>query len=266
MSKFEDRLWRELVRKHGAELSQMTRPADRRARRARPRLLAGTSVVLAVAVAAMALVLSAASSPTAFAVNRNADGTYTISLQKLAAIHGANAKLAALGIRAKLVEVSQGCAVKALPPSAVHAMALARSKAGRPAPPVATARLDPRKIPPGKTQVIPAFRVAGTVHVQAGHLMRVAPPKCFSTDAVPPCVVPPMSVLRNGRGKQLTPAEAKKRAVQALARFRVAASRHHGKITSSTRIQIPAPRAGRTTVPPAAAAWAVGCRGPAGKR
>src|SRR5690242_13609024 len=101
MGKFEDRLWREVVRRHGADLAQMTRPPAKRARRAGPRLLAGTSVALAAAVAAVALVLSAASSPPAFAVSRNADGTYTVTLQRFAAIHGANAKLAGLGIRAR---------------------------------------------------------------------------------------------------------------------------------------------------------------------
>ena len=108
MSKFEDRLWRDLVRKHGADLAQMTRPAAKPPRRARPRLLAGTSIGLAVAGTAAALVLSAASSPPAFAVNRNSDGTWTVSIQKLAAVHGANADLAALGIRARLVVVTAG--------------------------------------------------------------------------------------------------------------------------------------------------------------
>ena len=150
MSKFEDRLWRDLVRKHGADLAQMTRPAAKPPRRARPRLLAGTSIGLAVAGTAAALVLSAASSPPAFAVSRNSDGTWTVSIQKLAAVHGANAKLAALGIRARLVVVAQACTVKALPPAAVQAMQLAKAGSGRAAPQVAVAKLDPRKIPPGK--------------------------------------------------------------------------------------------------------------------
>ena len=154
MSKFEDRLWRELVRRHGADLAQMTRPAAKRARRARPRLLAGTSLALAGVVAALALVLSAASSPPAFAVSRNPDGTVTVTIHQITAIPRANARLAGLGIRARLVEVAPGCTVKALPPAAVAAMKLATSMAGSAAPQVAIARLDPRKIPAGKWQVI----------------------------------------------------------------------------------------------------------------
>ena len=211
MSKFEDRLWRDLVRKHGADLAQMERPAAKPPRRARPRLLAGTSIGLAVAGTAAALVLSAASSPPAFAVNRNSDGTWTVSIQKLAAVHGANAKLAALGIRARLVVVTQGCTVKALPPAAVQAMQLAKGGSGRAAPQVAVARLDPTKIPPGRIQVIPAYRVNGTVRVEKGHLIQGQVPVCFSTVAPPPCQARPLTVLRNGHLTHLTPSEAKKR-------------------------------------------------------
>jgi uncharacterized membrane protein YgcG len=267
MSKFEDRLWRELVRKHGADLAQTTRPAAKPARRPRPRLLAGTSVALAVAVATVALVLSAASSPPAFAVSRNADGTYTVTIQKLAAIHGANARLAALGIRARLVVVTQGCTVKALPPAAVHAMRLAQSAAGKEAPQAVIARLDPRKIPPGNWQVIPTYRVGRTVHLEKAHLMQGQAPACISTAVAPPCEVPPMTVPRNGHLIQLTPAEAKKGAEAALSIYRAAVSRRPnssgnsgtsgnsgnsgsgGDSGTSTRIQVPAP----------AATWVVGC-------
>jgi hypothetical protein len=273
MGKFEDRLWREVVRRHGADLAQTTRPPTKRTRRAGPRLLAGTSVALAAAVTAVALLLSAASSPPAFAVNRNADGTYTVTLQQFAAIHGANAKLASLGIRARLVEFTTGCTVKALPPAAVHAMRLAQSVAGRAAPQTATARLDPRKIPPGKWQVIPAYRVRGTVQVEKPHLIQGQAPACISTVVAPPCHVRPMTVLRNGHLTQLTPAEARKRAAQALATFRAAVRGRHstsadsgnsgnsgnsgtsnnsgtsGNSGASTGVQVPAP----------ATTWVVGC-------
>ena len=263
MGKFEDRLWRELVRRHGPDLAQMTRPAAKRARRARPRVVAGTSFALAGVLAVLALVLSAASSPSAFAVSRNADGTVTVTLQQIAAIYKANAKLAALGIRARLVEVAPGCTVKALPPGAVAAMRLAESAAGHPAPQVAIAQFDPRKIPPGKWQVIPTYRVAGTVHVEKGHLMQGQAPACFSTIVAPPCQVRSMTVLRNGHLTQLTAAEAEKRAARALS-TRSAVSRRHttstdsgnssnsgnsGNSGTSTGIQVPVP----------AATWVVGC-------
>ncbi|MFZ0976358.1 MAG: hypothetical protein WAN22_29315 [Solirubrobacteraceae bacterium] len=264
MGKFEDRLWRDLVRKHGADLAQMTRPA-KHARRARPRLLAGTSIGLAVAGTAAALVLSAASSPPAFAVSRNSDGTWTVSIQKLAAVHGANAKLAALGIRARLVVVTQGCTVKALPPTAVQAMQLARTVASAPKQQVAVAKLDPTKIPPGKWQVIPAYRINGTVHVEKGNLIQGQAPTCFSTVPAPPCQARPLTVLRNGHLTHLTPSEAKKRAVQALAAFSAAAhdrssdagnsgnSGNSGSGNSGTSTST------ATQAPLPAATWVVGC-------
>ncbi|MGH2892467.1 MAG: hypothetical protein ACRDPM_04250, partial [Solirubrobacteraceae bacterium] len=172
--------------------------------------------------------------------------------------------------------------VKALPPWAVHAMKLAQSMAGKAAPQIAVTRLDPSKIPPGKTQVIPAYRVAGRVQVDKGHLIQGQVPACISTIVAPPCQVRPMTVMRNGHLTQLTPAEAKKRAAQALATFRAAVSRGHSKSAdagnsgnsgdtgdsgkggnsgnsgtsgnsgnsgASTGIQVPAP----------AATWVVGC-------
>jgi hypothetical protein len=265
MSKFEDRLWRDLVRKHGADLAQMTRPAAKQARRTRPRLLAGTSIGLAVAGTVAALVLSAASSPPAFAVSRNSDGTWTVSIQKLTGVHGANAKLAALGIRARLVVVTQGCTVKALPPTAVQAMQLARTVASAPKQQVAVAKLDPTKIPPGNWQVIPAYRVNGTVHVEKGNLIQGHAPTCFSTVPAPPCQPRPLTVLRNGHLTHLTPSEAKKRAVQALAAFRAAVHERssdagnsgnsgnsgsgNSGTSTSTAAQAPLP----------AATWVVGC-------
>ena len=217
MSKFEDRLWRDLVRKHGADLAQMERPAAKPRRRARPRLLAGTSIGLAVAGTAAALVLSAASSPPAFAVSRNSDGTVTVILQKLAAIHGANAKLAALGIRARVVVVSTGCTVKALAPADVHAMQLARTMAGRAASQAAISRFDPKTIPPGKIQVIPAYRVANTVHVATAQLIQGRVPVCISTVVAPACQT--NTLLGAAR---LTPAPGDyhaKLAAEALKRF-----------------------------------------------
>ena len=268
MSKFEDRLWRDLVRKHGADLAQMTRPAPKNARRGRPRLLAGTSIGLAVAGTAAVLVLSAASSPPAFAVNRNSDGTVTVSLQKLEAIHGANAKLAALGIRARLVVVTQGCKVKALPPTAVQAMQLARTVASAPKQQVAVAKLDPTKIPPGKWQVIPAYRVNGTVHVEKGNLIQGQAPTCFSTVAAPPCQPRPLTVLRNGHLTHLTPSEAKKRAVQALAAYRAAVSHrsadtgnsgNSGSANDGNRGNSGTSTSTATQAPLPAATWVVGC-------
>ena len=93
MSKFKERLWRDLEREHGSELAQMGRPATGRPRYARPRLLAGTTVGFAVVATAIVLFLSAASTPAAFAVSGNSDGTVSVELRRIAGIKGATRSL-----------------------------------------------------------------------------------------------------------------------------------------------------------------------------
>ncbi len=113
--------------------------------------------------------------------------------------------------------------------------------------------------------MIPAYRVNGTVHVEKGNLIQGQAPTCFSTVPAPPCQARPLTVLRNGHLTHLTPSEAKKRAVQALAAFRAAAhdrssdagnsgnSGNSGSgnsgTSTSTAAQAPLP----------AATWVVGC-------
>jgi hypothetical protein len=110
MSEFEDHLWREFVREHGDELAQMSRPAARHNRWARPVLLGGAGLGLAGAGTAVALVLGTATTPAAFAVTRNHDGTVTVSVASYSGIAAANAKLHQLGIRAKVMtQVQANC-------------------------------------------------------------------------------------------------------------------------------------------------------------
>jgi hypothetical protein len=139
--------------------------------------------------------------------------------------------------------------------------------AGRAAPQAAITRLDPRKIPPGKWQVIPAYRVAGTVHVDKAPLIQGQAPACISTVVAPPCEVRPMSVLRSGHLTQLTAAEAKKRAEAAFGTYRAAVSRPHSETAGSGNSGNPgnsgnsgnSGTASGIHVPAPAATWTVGC-------
>ncbi|HEY5318283.1 MAG TPA: hypothetical protein VIJ20_09895 [Solirubrobacteraceae bacterium] len=194
MSKFTDRLWRELERGHGAELEQMSRPAPKRRRR--PQLLLGSTVALAGVGTTLALVLGAASSSPAFAVTRNHDGTITVRIMRTSGIAGANARLAALGVRARAVPVLAGCSAPTLTPvrlgslrdQAVVARALlAARQAARKG--VLNARIDPRKIPAGRVLVFEAKRAAVMVHAAAGQAVAELPPACLAQGS-PPCAVP----------------------------------------------------------------------------
>jgi hypothetical protein len=102
MSEFEDNLWLTVVHEHGDELARTERTARPHRRPSRPQLLAGTTAGLAAMATAAALLFSASTSPPAFAVTRNPDGTVTVNLMHSSGIAGANEKLAAMGVRAQI--------------------------------------------------------------------------------------------------------------------------------------------------------------------
>ncbi|HUA48619.1 MAG TPA: hypothetical protein VMA77_25530 [Solirubrobacteraceae bacterium] len=102
MTEFEDNLWLEVVREHGQKLAGARRPVRRHRRATRPQLLAGTTVGLAAAASAAALLFGASTSPPAFAVTHNPDGTVTVKLMQPSGIAEANEKLAAMGVRARI--------------------------------------------------------------------------------------------------------------------------------------------------------------------
>jgi hypothetical protein len=120
MSSFEDRLWSELVREHGDALTVAGGAARRspRARRAsRPRrswrvLLAAGAVALTATVVAGALVLTASTTPPAYAVVVNRDGSVTLTIDELIGVSAANARLAELGVRARVAIIEAGCTAR----------------------------------------------------------------------------------------------------------------------------------------------------------
>lgn len=158
MSKFEDHLWAEFVRERGDALAQAGRPAAKRSRRVRPRLVAGTSLSLAGIVTAVVLVLSATSTSPAFAVIRNHDGTLTISIQRATGIAGANARLHQLGIRASVMQQApSGCRTYSVPMGgngAPAAPTATPSGSGHPSDAHADWRIDPRQVPVGHRLVL----------------------------------------------------------------------------------------------------------------
>jgi hypothetical protein len=180
MSRYTERLWRELVRQHGADLAGISRPT-RRDRVARPRLLAGTSVGLAGVGTAVALALGAAGSAPAFAVTENHDGTVSVEIRQFTAMKGVNAKLAKLGFRARFVQVPAGCTPP--PPPYAAAFRLARSAAALAAvtakPGFVHAQFDPRRIPVGKTLVVGAWREGGVINVRSATVAAGAAPACL---------------------------------------------------------------------------------------
>jgi hypothetical protein len=105
------------LNRFAAELEQAIRrePGSRRDHRllrlpgARPRLLAGTTIGAAATGALLAILLSAAGSSPAFAITRDRDGSYSVTLRSLSAIAAANRELSKLGLHAMLVQTAAKC-------------------------------------------------------------------------------------------------------------------------------------------------------------
>lgn len=117
MSTFEDRLWSELVREHGDEMRpRPAMSATHAPRRRRPLLLTGTALGTVALAAAAVLALSATTStPPAYAVTSNPDGTVTVTLREVSAIATLNAELTRAGIAARAVPLTADCPIHGFP-------------------------------------------------------------------------------------------------------------------------------------------------------
>jgi hypothetical protein len=171
MSKFEDRLWSDLVGSYGAQLALVPPLARRRSRRA-PLLAA--AVVLIVAVMVGVLTLSAGTSaPPAYAVSRNGDGTINVTIDELAGVAGANTQLTELGVAARAVAVEQGC-ISAARPVAITPTLYAQMAH----PEGQGVTIQPAAIPSGDTLVLAVHALSGAVALSVG-LYHGAPPTCL---------------------------------------------------------------------------------------
>jgi hypothetical protein len=72
--------------------------APRRSLRPRPRVLAGGTLALAGAAAALVVALSGSTAAPAFAITRDDDGSVLVNINRLESMPAANRKLAAMGI------------------------------------------------------------------------------------------------------------------------------------------------------------------------
>ena len=92
-----------------AELTQTPARADRpcspRARRVRPRVLAGTTLGLAGLGTALVIALGTSATSPAFAVTRHHDGTVFVTINRRSGIAGANRRLAAMGIHERVFAI-----------------------------------------------------------------------------------------------------------------------------------------------------------------
>jgi hypothetical protein len=163
---FEDRLWADLVRDHGSQLAAMPRRATTR-RIARPWLLGGSAIGIAGAATVLALALAATSPAPAYAVTRNSDGTVTVTIRELIGVAGANAELARMGVRARVVPLVPGCAAVSVPsPDGPKQLRRPPSQSRGPVIPegFSAVTIRPGAIPAGDTLLIAAREI--DTHVQ----------------------------------------------------------------------------------------------------
>jgi hypothetical protein len=115
MTNFEDHLWQEVVTEYGDDLARSTvsRPTRERPQRSallrRPAFLTGTGLAIAGLAAAGIFALGAFNAGAAYAVTKNPDGTYSVSLSEFSALPALNQKLAQDGIPATAVPMSASC-------------------------------------------------------------------------------------------------------------------------------------------------------------
>ncbi len=175
MSSFEERLWSELVREHGQTLANADPRRSSRSRRSSsgprrsprspgwPRFLrsrrgslAAVAAALTAAVAVCVLALTANTPAPAYAVVVNRDGSVTLTIDELIGVRAANARLAELGVRARVAVIEAGCTARGVrlrfPPR--------RNRNGLPEPWIA-GMIRPEKWHPGFSGLGMVIRPAG---------------------------------------------------------------------------------------------------------
>lgn len=197
MSRFQERLWEELVSDHAAALAYPAGSRDllpsltiveprggallgrgtlRRAQMLlRPRRLAAGLAAIAAIVATASILTTTGTTPSvAYAVTQRADGTLDISIGELTGVAGANAQLARLGARVRVVPVQASCSVSgqivSVPPALVAKVARAAEGGGL--------AVRPDLVPPGDTLVLTARQVGPAVDLSYG-LYRGSAPSCI---------------------------------------------------------------------------------------
>jgi len=160
MTKFSDHLWSDLAREHGATLAHADRPGPGRdGLLRRRRVLAGSLLGLAGVGTALVLALGA-SSPPAYAVTTNSDGSVLVTINQDSDLPQANAKLIEMGINEQVtIYIAPGPAAVSGPVTCIP-------------PPGASLPGPPLKVLVGKvgTEVIGTGPTAGNTGVGTYHL------------------------------------------------------------------------------------------------
>jgi hypothetical protein len=213
MADFKDRLWRDLVREHGADLARIDRAVPPRPRR---RVVAAGAAGLVAAGTALLVALGTSGTPPAFAVQRHADGTVTVTINRIEGIRGANARLAALGVNVRAVPFDAGCGqVRVVtagqaPPALRRALQFARARRGA----IVSVRIAPWRLDRGKVAVLAARPGEVKASALVTELAHRPVPQCVGPiETVPPPAGPVVCHTVDGTTRPFPPEEAPPAAV-----------------------------------------------------
>ena len=189
MTKFEDRLFGQLMAEHGHQLRAVERPALPRRRVRRPVWLATGAAVAAAAVTAAVMALGSAPAMAAYSVTRH-DGIVTVSVDRASGVAGANATLHAMGARVVVVPVRPGCPpIGSLPrprPAPHPSISVRAGVNGNGHGSVTVKVWGQGGIPKGDTLVLAFSHGPGRDSMGAGGIITGPAPRCVSLPSAPP--------------------------------------------------------------------------------
>ena len=198
MGNFEDELWTDLLQAHGDGLENAQRPTPRRSRTRPLALTAGAAGVVGVGTV-LAITLTATTSVPAYAVTENSDGTVTVTLHDISGVTGINAKLAALGVRARALTPRPDC-TEVEHPDPAYRMVNANTDPLAVASNAAQGKvvIQPRAIPVGDTLVLTAADFGhGEFMFSVGMVLDPAP-SCEKQDLQPPIISTEIPITTGG--------------------------------------------------------------------
>jgi len=189
MTKFEERLFGQLMAEHGHHLRAVEQPAPARRRARRPVWLATGVAGTAAAVTATVMALGSAPAAAAYSVTQH-DGTVTVSVSRQSGVAGANAALHRIHARVVVVPVRPGCPpIGSLPRPrpALHPAMSVGTGVGKNGHRSVTVKVGKGGIPRGDTLIL-AFVGSGkpgTLSGGAGGIITGRVPRCVRNQPAP---------------------------------------------------------------------------------
>ncbi len=182
MSRFEDRLWAELVEQHGAVLSEQPVLVQTPARRFRRGPVAAVALAIAVALAALVIGLGRGGATSAYAVVTNPDGSVTVTIKELVGVEPANQRLQELGLPVAIPPVRADCPTSQ---TELRPAPLTVEQSRRTFEPLGghgaySIRIDPAAIPAGDTLVLRAYELPSGLIAMRALVVEGPAPSCLA--------------------------------------------------------------------------------------